>query len=39
MAMKGKNCVAIAADKRMGVRGHTISMDFQKIFGELPCSL
>ena len=34
IAMKGKDCVAIAADKRMGVRGHTISMNFQKIFGE-----
>ena len=34
IAMKGKGCVAIAADKRMGVRGHTISMNFQKIFGE-----
>jgi 20S proteasome subunit beta 3 len=32
IAMKGKNCVAIAADKRLGVRGHTISMDFKKIF-------
>lgn len=35
IAMKGKECVAIAADKRLGVRGHTISMDFQKIFGQL----
>lgn len=32
IAMKGKGCVAIAADRRMGVKGHTISMDFQKIF-------
>lgn len=34
IAMKGKDCVAIAADKRLGVKGHTISMDFQKIFGQ-----
>jgi len=32
MAMKGKNCVAIAADRRFGVRGHTVSMDMQKVF-------
>jgi len=32
IAMKGKNCVAIAADKRLGVRGHTIALDFKKIY-------
>ena len=30
--MKGKECVAIASDKRFGVQLQTISMDFQKIF-------
>lgn len=37
IAMRGKDCVAIAADKRLGVKGNTISMDFQKIFGETCC--
>ncbi len=32
IAMKGKGCVAIAADRRLGVRGHTVATDFQKIF-------
>jgi len=32
IAMKGKGCVAIAADRRLGVKGHTIAMDFKKIF-------
>ncbi|CAG8650037.1 17861_t:CDS:2 [Acaulospora morrowiae] len=32
VAMAGKNCVAIAADKRLGVQLMTVSMDFQKIF-------
>lgn len=32
IAMKGKDCVAIAADRRLGARGHTISLDFQRIF-------
>jgi len=32
MAMKGKDCVAIAADRRFGVQAQTVSMDFQKIF-------
>ncbi|XP_050417962.1 proteasome subunit beta type-3 [Patella vulgata] len=32
MAMKGKNCVAIAADRRFGVQAQTVSMDFDKIF-------
>lgn len=35
VAMKGDGCVAIAADRRLGARGHTVSMDFQKVFGEL----
>jgi len=32
MAMKGKNCVAIATDRRFGVQAQTVSMDFQKVF-------
>lgn len=32
MAMRGKNCVAIAADKRFGVQAQTVSFNFQKIF-------
>jgi 20S proteasome subunit beta 3 len=32
VAMKGKNCVAIAADRRFGVQALTISCDFQKTF-------
>ncbi|CAG8835412.1 34030_t:CDS:2, partial [Racocetra persica] len=32
VAMVGKNCVAIAADKRLGVQLMTVSTDFQKIF-------
>jgi 20S proteasome subunit beta 3 len=32
MAMKGKDCVAIAADRRFGIQGQTLSMNFQKIF-------
>uniref|UniRef100_A0A1E1XFG1 Proteasome subunit beta n=1 Tax=Amblyomma aureolatum TaxID=187763 RepID=A0A1E1XFG1_9ACAR len=32
LAMKGKDCVAIAADRRLGARGHTIALDFQRIF-------
>ena len=34
IAMKGKGCVAIAADRRLGVKASTLAMDFQKIFGE-----
>lgn len=30
--MTGKNCVAIAADRRLGVRAQTLGTDFQKIF-------
>lgn len=32
MAMKGKKCVAIAADKRFGIQTQTLALDFQKIF-------
>ena len=32
VAMMGKECVAIAADKRFGIDRQTVSMDFQKIF-------
>jgi len=30
--MKGKNCVAIASDRRFGIQAQTVGMDFQKIF-------
>ncbi|KAG9510368.1 Proteasome subunit beta type-3, partial [Fragariocoptes setiger] len=32
VAMRGKDCVAIATDKRFGVKGHTIASNFQKVF-------
>lgn len=32
VAMRGKDCVAIASDRRFGVQAQTVSMDFQKIF-------
>jgi 20S proteasome subunit beta 3 len=32
VAMVGKDCVAIAADKRLGQQFMTVSTDFQKIF-------
>ncbi|XP_065665845.1 proteasome subunit beta type-3 isoform X2 [Hydra vulgaris] len=32
VAMKGKNCVAIAADRRYGVQFQTIACDFEKTF-------
>lgn len=32
VAMVGKNCVAIAADRRFGVQALTLSCDFQKTF-------
>eukprot|EP00842_Homolaphlyctis_polyrhiza_P000783 jgi/Hompol1/1705/HPOL_005689-RA len=32
IAMVGKNCVAIAADRRFGVQALTLATDFQKIF-------
>lgn len=32
IAMKGKNCVAIAADRRFGIQTQTVKCDFQKIY-------
>uniref|UniRef100_A0A6G1SIM8 Proteasome subunit beta n=1 Tax=Aceria tosichella TaxID=561515 RepID=A0A6G1SIM8_9ACAR len=32
VAMKGKDCVAIASDKRFGVQGRTMSSKFQRVF-------
>uniref|UniRef100_A0A834R3G2 Proteasome subunit beta n=1 Tax=Sarcoptes scabiei TaxID=52283 RepID=A0A834R3G2_SARSC len=32
IAMKGKDCVAIAADRRLGAQYQTVSTNFQKIF-------
>ncbi|XP_064644174.1 proteasome subunit beta type-3-like [Lineus longissimus] len=32
IAMIGKDCVAIAADRRYGIQAQTVSTDFQKIF-------
>lgn len=32
IAMRGRNCVAIAADKRLGIQAQTVSCEFQKIF-------
>lgn len=32
MAMRGKNCVAIAADRRFGIQAQLVTTDFQKIF-------
>ncbi len=32
IAMKGKNCVAIASDKRFGVQAMTLSTEFPKVF-------
>ena len=32
MAMKGKNCVAMAADRHFGIQTQMVTMDFQKIF-------
>jgi 20S proteasome subunit beta 3 len=32
MAMKGKNCVAIAADRCFGIQAQMVTTDFQKIF-------
>uniref|UniRef100_A0A8B9SLS5 Proteasome 20S subunit beta 3 n=1 Tax=Anas platyrhynchos TaxID=8839 RepID=A0A8B9SLS5_ANAPL len=32
MAMKGKGCVAIAADRRFGIQAQMVTTDFQKIF-------
>jgi 20S proteasome subunit beta 3 len=32
VAMVGKDCVAIASDRRFGVQAMTLNMEFQKIF-------
>ncbi|XP_018334764.1 proteasome subunit beta type-3 [Agrilus planipennis] len=32
VAMKGDNCVSIATDKRFGIQGQTISIEFPKVF-------
>ncbi len=32
MAMRGKECVAIASDRRFGVQAQLVTTDFQKIF-------
>lgn len=32
VAMRGKNCVAIATDRRFGVQAQTIETDFEKVF-------
>ena len=32
IAMKGKDCVAIASDRRFGIQAQTVGMDFEKIF-------
>ncbi|XP_014664133.1 PREDICTED: proteasome subunit beta type-3-like [Priapulus caudatus] len=32
IAMKGKNCVAIACDRRFGIQAQTVATDFDKIF-------
>ena len=32
MAMVGKNCFAIASDRRLGVQLQTIATDFQRVF-------
>ena len=32
VAMSGKNCVAIASDKRYGIQYSTVSMEFPKVF-------
>lgn len=34
--MKGKGCVAIAADRRFGIQTSTLNMDFQRIFDMGP---
>ncbi|KAI9018454.1 nucleophile aminohydrolase [Hyaloraphidium curvatum] len=36
VAMKGKGCVAIASDRRFGIQGQTVSMDFKKVFEVHP---
>ncbi|XKL60200.1 hypothetical protein PGB90_001216 [Kerria lacca] len=36
VAMKGKNCVAIASDKRFGIQAQTLSVNFEKVFEISP---
>lgn len=36
VAMTGKECVAIAADRRLGVQAQTVSTNFQKMFQMSP---
>eukprot|EP00542_Grammatophora_oceanica_P015632 CAMPEP_0194028192 /NCGR_PEP_ID=MMETSP0009_2-20130614/2227_1 /TAXON_ID=210454 /ORGANISM="Grammatophora oceanica, Strain CCMP 410" /LENGTH=204 /DNA_ID=CAMNT_0038667511 /DNA_START=90 /DNA_END=704 /DNA_ORIENTATION=+ len=36
IAMAGKNCVGIAADRRLGIQYQTVAMDFQKVFQMTP---
>jgi 20S proteasome subunit beta 3 len=37
VAMKGKDCVAIAADRRFGIQAQTVFTDFQRVFEMGPC--
>ena len=32
IAMRGKDCVAIASDKRFGIQGQTVGFEFDKIY-------
>lgn len=32
MAMRGKECVAIASDRRFGIQAQLVTTDFQKLF-------
>jgi 20S proteasome subunit beta 3 len=32
VAMKGKNCIAIGCDRRLGVQFQTVATNFQKVF-------
>lgn len=32
IAMRGKDCVAIASDRRFGIQAQTVGMDFEKVF-------
>ena len=32
IGMSGKDCVGIAADRRLGIQGQTLATDFQKVF-------
>lgn len=36
LAMKGKNCVAIATDRRFGIQGKTMSSKFQRVYQFSP---